>query len=204
VTDPTTLTIEFELTPEEWVETVLAHLRKDRDTRKTTRVGQLLLGFILAMLSLSALLGGSLYEIPYLVAAFSFAILAFPVTVRFLNKRQLGRMARRGTSNGTFGPHRIRLTPEGMLDETTGYSLLTRWSAIERVDQSEHVLMVYLGPQAFVPIPVSAFRDSDQLRRFSDRFFTEVNAAKGSTTTLPPVTERGTPPSGADVPSRTG
>lgn len=99
---------------------MLSHLQKDRDSRRMTRASQLLLGLILALLSLSALVRGSLGEFPYLFILFLAAVVVSPTTLRFPNKRQLERIARSGTSNATFGFHRIRLTSEGMLDRPPG------------------------------------------------------------------------------------
>jgi len=58
-----------------------------------------------------------------------------------------------------------------MLDATEGYDWLTRWSAIDRVEESEGAFLVYTGPNACLPIPHSAFRDSATLRRFADAFY---------------------------------
>lgn len=38
--------------------------------------------------------------------------------------------------------------------------------------------MIYSGPNAFLPIPSSAFRDSATLRAFADRFFGCLSRAR--------------------------
>lgn len=87
-------------------------------------------------------------------------------------RAQTRKYAESGIANGMFGPHRVELRPEGMLDATEGYEWLTRWSAIERVEEGEGAFLVYTGPNALLPIPHTAFPDSSSLRRFSDAFFT--------------------------------
>ncbi len=85
-----------------------------------------------------------------------------------------------GITNGLFGPHRVELRDEGVLDSTTGYEWLTRWSSIERVEEANGTFMIYSGPNAFLPIPASAFRDSTILRAFGDRFFACLNDARAT------------------------
>jgi hypothetical protein len=76
-----------------------------------------------------------------------------------------------GIANGMFGHHRVELRAEGVLDVTSGYEWMTRWTAIDRVEEVNGTFLVYTGPNAFLPIPSSAFPDADTLRAFGDRFY---------------------------------
>jgi hypothetical protein len=163
--------VEFELTPEEWVEVSLQHAAKQPQILKAVR--NMRMAFAVLMLALAALffLGGmSGAGYVFLIAAVFMSATMGPM-IRSAQRKRTLEYARSGIANGMFGPHRVELRPEGMLDVTEGYEWLTRWGAIERVEEGEAAFLVYTGPNSLLPIPHSAFRDSASLRRFSDAFF---------------------------------
>ncbi|MGD8287741.1 MAG: YcxB family protein [Gemmatimonadota bacterium] len=168
---PEPVTVEFELTPEEWVDVSMQHAATQPQLVKAVR--NMRIAFALLMLALAALffLGGMpMAGYVFLIAALFMSATLGPMIRSSQRKRTLD-YARTGIANGMFGPHRVELRPEGMLDVTDGYEWLTRWSAIERVEEGEAAFLVYTGPNSLLPIPHSAFRDSESLRRFSHAFF---------------------------------
>jgi len=165
------VTVAFELTPEEWVEVSLQHSATQPQIVKATRSARRSFAVLMALLAFLFFLNGmagSAYV--FLIAAVLGMATLGPLIRRSQRKRTL-EYARTGIQNGMFGPHRVELRPEGMLDVTDGYEWLTRWAAIDRVEEGEAAFLVYTGPNALLPIPHSAFRDSESLRRFSHTFF---------------------------------
>ena len=86
--------------------------------------------------------------------------------VRISQRRQIKKVADLGLINGIFGPHRVKLRDEGILNSTTGYEFLVRWSAIEDIKESDG---------SFLTIPSSVFPDTETLRAFGDRFFERLS-----------------------------
>ena len=164
--------VEFELTPEEWVEVSLQHSLEHPMTRKAMGRVRALFAALMVVLALLTVLGGfgSLALVWILGGGVAFAALG-PL-LRHSQQTHFRRYAEQGIANGTFGHHRVELREDGFLDATDAYERLTRWPAIERVEQGEHAFLIYMGPNAFMPIPHSAFADSAALRRFSDVFHT--------------------------------
>lgn len=169
-----TVAVEFDLTPEEWVEVALEHNRKSPMYRSAIRNGQRSFGLLVVLMALLGLLNG------YGLFAMTFLFMGAGVTVflpRLLersHRKQYRKLAREGIQNGMFGTHRIELLDEGVLDDTDAYRKLTRWHAIDRVAEGPGAFLIYLGTDAFLPIPHSAFRDAETLRAFADRFFERV------------------------------
>lgn len=165
------VSVEFELTPEEWVEVHLQHSSRSPLVRESVRNVRVLLAVLVVLAALLSWLSGSgTAAVTWLLAGGALVALLRPL-LRASHRRQFQRFAAMGTANGVFGPHRLELRSDGMLDSTAGYEWLTRWPAIERVEESPGAFLVYTGPNAFLPIPHSAFRDSTTLRRFSDTFY---------------------------------
>lgn len=163
--------VEFDLTPEEWVDLAVEHNRRSPMVKQAARNGQLALGGITVILGLLSLMAG--YPAFTLAWLFGGAIgtVLLPRLFERAQRKQYADIARGGITNGMFGTHRVSLLDDGIMDETGAYQRLTRWHAVEKVVDGPGSFMIYFGSDAFLPIPHSAFRDSDQLRAFSDRFF---------------------------------
>jgi hypothetical protein len=171
---PRTLAAEYELTPEDWEAVNVEHLVDSplyREASQKTRVivGLLFLTLALFSLVLGSLLGGFVFALagPAMVAAVG------PLQ-RSAQENSMRKLSRQGVSNGLFGPHRVEVRREGLFHATDAYESLIRWHAIEGVRERAGHFFVYTGPNAFLPIPVTAFHDATHLREFSDAFHQEM------------------------------
>ncbi len=174
-----TVSVEFELTPEDWVEVCAAHSLASPLTRKSlTQVRQLFV-VICLLLGILQVLSGFGFGALICVIGAAAGYAALPSLLSRAHRSQFRKASREGIANGTFGPHRVELLEEGVLDVTSGYEWLTRWSSIERVEEQSGTFMIYSGANAFLPIPASAFPDSATLRRFGDRFFAHLERVRG-------------------------
>lgn len=163
--------VEFDLTPEEWVDLAVEHNRNSDIVKKATRNGQLSLIGITVILGILALLAGyPAFTLAWLFAG-AIGVVLLPRQFERAQRKQYEAIARGGITNGMFGTHRVRLLADGIMDETDAYQRLTRWHAVEKVVDGPGSFMIYFGSDAFLPVPHSAFRDSSQLRAFSERFF---------------------------------
>lgn len=175
--DPHVVAIEFELTPEDWTTACASHSWNSELTQKAIRKTRTLFAGAWSVLALMQLLAGSaLGALGWAVGGVVWVAM-LPSLVRWSHRRQLKKISLHGIANGTFGPHRVELREDGILDSTSGYDWLLKWSAIERIEEADGEFLIYLGPNSFLPIPASAFRDREMLRAFGDRFFQGLAAA---------------------------
>ncbi len=162
--------VEFELTPEDWVEASVEHAERHPMTRKAfVHIRGLFAALMVVLALLTWTVGLGSTALVWLLGG-GVGLAALGPLLRNAQRTSYRRYAEAGIANGTFGHHRIELRPDGLLDVTEAYERLTRWSAVERVEQGQHAFLVYLGPNAFLPIPHSAFRDAEALRGFGDAF----------------------------------
>ncbi len=162
--------VEYELTPEDWEAVNAAHIFESpvyvEAARKTRVVGGLLFATLSAYCFLAgAATGGVLFA----VAGPPFVYFVGPL-MRKSQLASLRKMRRQGISNGLFGRHRIEVREDGLYHATDAYETLIRWHAIDDVKQKDDHFFVYTGPNAFVPIPVTAFPDAERMRAFSHAF----------------------------------
>jgi hypothetical protein len=88
--------------------------------------------------------------------------------------------ARHGMVDGLFGPHRLEVRREFLRDVTSGYETRWRWESVRGVGENEGTFLIRVGPTALLPLPASAFRDGDSLRRFGDAFYAQLAGARGA------------------------
>ena len=165
------VTVEFEFTPEDWARANATHSWNSELTKKALKQMQVLFAMIVGLMALLMLLGGSAVGAIAMLLAGTVLVGVLKPLVRISQRRQIKKVANLGLINGIFGPHRVELRDEGILDSTTGYEFLVRWSAIEDIKESDGSFLIYSGANSFLTIPSSAFPDTETLRAFGDRFF---------------------------------
>ena len=169
------VTVEFEFTPEDWARANATHSWNSELTKKALKQMQVLFAMIVGLMALLMLLGGSAVGAIAMLLAGTVLVGVLKPLVRISQRRQIKKLADLGLINGIFGPHRVELQDEGILDSTTGYEFLVRWSAIEDIKESDGSFLIYSGANSFLTIPSSAFPDTETLRAFGDRFFERLS-----------------------------
>ena len=170
--------VDFEITPEDWERVNGEHLFANPIFRQTTRSLRIVVGLLLLTLAaLTALLGSSSAALFFLIAAPLMVAGVGPLT-RHAQMNSLRKLSRQGISAGTFGPHRVEIRPDGLYHRTEAFESVIRWHAVERVEEVAGHFFVYTGPNAFLPIPATAFPDSETLRDFADAFQKRMVSAR--------------------------
>jgi len=161
---------DFELTPEDWEEVNLAHLLESPLYAEATTNSRVIGGLLFATLAVfSAVVGSMTGALMFAITGPPFVYFLGPLQ-RKAQRNSLKKLGKEGVSNGLFGHHRIEAREDGLFHSTHAYETLIRWHAIDDVREMDGHFFVYTGPNAFLPIPVTAFPDSDSLRAFSDAF----------------------------------
>ncbi len=184
VADP--IAVDFEFTPEDWARANATHSWNSELTKKALTQMQVLFGVIVSLMAVLLLLGGTAVGAVAMLIAGTLLVGVLKPLVRHSQKRQIKKVADVGLINGIFGPHHVELREEGILDSTTGYDWLVKWSAIEDIKESDGSFLIYSGANSFLTIPSSAFPDTETLRAFGDRFFQRLGQVE---TALPPGDE---------------
>lgn len=177
-TDAPRPSADYELTPEDWEEVNAVHVFENpiyKEQVKNLRVLGSLIFVVLGLLSflLGYVPGAFLCGIAALIAP----VLAGPLQQK-AQRQALKKMTEQGISHGTFGPHHVEVRPEGFYHKSSAYQALYRWHAIDEVKERDGWFFVYMGANAFLPIPAEAFPDAASLRDFADDFYARVQDAK--------------------------
>lgn len=168
--DQRTPSADFELTPEDWEAVNMAHVLDSPLYAEMTARARLYGGLLFVTLALfSAMLGSMMAATLFAIATPAFVYGVGPIQRR-AQSDSLRKLAKEGVSNGLFGHHRVEVREDGLWHATDAHETLIRWHAIEDVREVDGHFFVYTGPNAFIPIPVTAFPDSTSLRSFSEAF----------------------------------
>lgn len=178
--------VEFEITPEDWERVNAEHVFANPIFHETTKSLRIVVGLLLLTLAgLTSVLGSSWAALFFLIMAPPMIAGVGPLT-RHSQMSSLRKLTRQGIAAGIFGAHRVEVRPDGLFHGTDAFESLIRWHAIERVEEVAGHFFVYTGPNAFLPIPVTAFRDSASLRDFADAFQERMASARAPER-LPPT-----------------
>jgi hypothetical protein len=169
---------DFELTPEDWTAVNAAHFFDSPLYREATRKGRFVGGALFAALAALSFVQGS----GETALLFAIGVVAFPLVIGPLQRRaqrtSLRKLGDQGIAHGTFGRHRVEVREAGLFHGTDAYESIIRWHAIDRVVEKAGHFFVYIGPNAFIPIPVTGFPDAEKLRRFADAFYDRIALAR--------------------------
>jgi len=170
---------EFEITPEDWEEVNAVHLFDGPlhgELVRNARAVSFLL--FVALSALTLLLGWPFGSVLFLAAGLVVPVFVGPLQ-ESAQRNALRKLGKQGVSNGTFGHHRVEVREDGLFHQTDAFDVLVRWHAIDEVKERADYIFIYTGPNAFLPIPVTAFPDSASLRTFADAFFSGVAKGRG-------------------------
>ena len=166
------VTLEYDLTPEEWVAAMGVHQDSLHERRGDVKRLQTITGSVLGVVAVGAWWMGMWFTAGVWAAISLAYVHSIPRQLKRQTRIHLGKTAREGIIDGLFGTHRIELREEGIADITSGYETVIRWGAVEGVDHQDGLFIIHVGPNALIPIPDSAFGGPDELRAFSDAFYT--------------------------------
>lgn len=170
--------VDFELTPEEWEEVNAAHLfaskHYDELIANARKVGGLL---FVTLAALCFLMGFTMGAVLFAVSMPPFVYMVGPLQ-RQAQRKALAKLSEEGVAHGLFGPHRVEVREEGLFHRSSAMETLIRWHAVDDVVEREGHFFIYTGANSFLPIPVTAFADAEQLRAFSDGFHRHLAGAK--------------------------
>ncbi|MFZ6720477.1 YcxB family protein [Undibacterium sp. Ji49W] len=77
-------------------------------------------------------------------------------------------------SERELGPHHVRLTEEGVVQETSVNMSMTKWVGINRVISNNRFIRIYFGSRSSYLIPRSAFptmQESDKFLEMAKQYF---------------------------------
>jgi magnesium-transporting ATPase (P-type) len=163
------LQVEYENTIEDLV------AFNEHDTRRSATVRRLLLGFVLAVLALSAL---SLLQLRHqdggldgVSLAVTFVPIALVVVLAFLVLPGLVRVAarqrlREGRCDALVGPRTLTLEDDGIVERSRTGETRTSWPAVERVVVDDRFVLIYLSAVHAHVVPRGAFASREQQDRF--------------------------------------
>lgn len=149
------ITLEYELTPEDYAEWISFHSGRSPFHRRYRRNALLLVPAI--WLAITLLGGVTAFELLTWVVFSAIWLGLVPPLLRWQTRRNTTKLAQQGFSRGSVGPHRLRIDERGIVDATPFSESRIVWAGIEEVVESPDQVLIYLGAHAAVIVPKRAF-----------------------------------------------
>ena len=93
-------------------------------------------------------------------------LVAYPIGYRWEIKRNARKTYAGSQGKGILGEHTILIDPEGVTERSVVGESRTAWSGVERVDDDNQNIYLFVGPVQAHVIPKRAFENSDDADAF--------------------------------------
>lgn len=183
--------VEFELAPEDHVALALYHQDNSPKLRGSRRNAVIvLIIYLLGSLALGLFgpEGSAMFAI--IAGPVLLGILAFK-TVPSLRRWLLLRRLAKSKDGDTHGSSRMRLalSPEGISQETPGFSGRHRWSGIQGVAKTKDHLFIFIDSSHAYVVPRRAFQSAGDFDAFVTRAEDYLRQAKSGSAPASPTQE---------------
>jgi hypothetical protein len=168
---PRPMEITFEVGPDELVAFNLYHLKHSPTVRRQYRIRLFTVPLLMALVAITLFLSADdkLAALPALVVVGFLCLvylLLFPGLRRRGIKKQVRRLIAEGKNAGIFGQHRISITPQEVREVLSVGDSSRRWSAIERIAETDDHVFIYISALSAYIIPKLAFNNELACQQF--------------------------------------
>lgn len=161
--------VEYNLIEDDYIAFNMHHIDTSPTIRRTLLMQQY--GVALVFLIIPYFFS-RITEIPMLLsyivygAIFLAWILYYPKYFISVTKRRIIKMINEGDNSSIYGMQSITLTDTGIEQESHTGESRTAWHAIERIDETEEYIYIYIGTMNAYLVPNRAFEDDAQRAEF--------------------------------------
>jgi hypothetical protein len=113
-----------------------------------------------------------------LVAITIVLLIIFPLWYKHENDQTVIKVMRTGKNRGTLGKHTLLISEDGLVETTEVNESRWAWTGIERVEQIEHYIFIFVSSNAAHIIPKRAFASTEEVTQFYNAAKTLLDRAK--------------------------
>lgn len=183
--------IDFELQRDDLVAFALFHQKHSPAARKQRRQRMVIWGGVLIVLIATFIRRGFFSSDDWLLVACTILFLvglfvSLPQIREWRLRKAIARMYGEGRNVLLYGPRRVVLTPQSLINSSANSQSETRWIAIEKIVVTEEALYIYISSVSSVVIPRREFTSNDHFQTFiqtAQDFHTRALAAENSLNT---------------------
>ena len=157
---------QYQLTLDDIVAFSLHHARNSKRTRRRLRRIQawgVLMALVVALMWPKWGLG---LRTLFFAAYALFFSLGYPAYYRWLVKRNTRKVYTEGQNKGSIGNHIIAIDAEGVTEISDVGESHVAWSGIEKIEENENYLFLYVGSLQAHIIPKQAFLNEGEAAEF--------------------------------------
>lgn len=161
------MTINYELTKQDYIDFNMHHIATSPTMKRALFIQRFILPILFLVLPIFLI---QITDIPLwywfsvLGTASVLWIVLYPKSVNRSVAKRISKMISEGSATGIVGTHCLSLTEQGIVDKTE-YSE-TRYHVIERIEESEKHIFIYVSAVMAYIIPKRVFPTSDEADEF--------------------------------------
>lgn len=163
--------IEFDFTKEDYLEYNMHHISTSKTLRRMVLIQQYGLSLVYLIVPFAL---ARFTEIPFVYwmvvfgIVYLFWILFYPRYFKSSARKRIDKMVDEGKNTSMFGKHVITLDEDGMLETTAKGESKISWDAVEKVEETDGYIYIYISSVNAYVIPVRAFESEGHRNGFLD------------------------------------
>ena len=176
--------VEYEITPNDLYAFQWRAVGKSPQVRRSKRNVYIYYFSALLLFSILPSIGADGFDITRM--NFTFLVIAFPAVAfshRYFDDRRTKRIVREAVSGekpdrGQLGRHKLVLNDKGIIESTAVGESKTSWDGVDRVENDNEYVYIYISPVSAHVIPKRAFVTA----RVADDFYQLARISKAAAT----------------------
>jgi hypothetical protein len=163
--------VQFELAKEDYIQYNLHYMRESEAIKKSFFIQRYVVSLIYLVLPF-ILVKVSDMPFRYLMIVFLVTyliwVLYYPKYFASFTKKRLQKIINEGKNVSLFGARSISLDQGGIVESSNTGESKTSWTAVERVEETNKYIFIYVSSVNAYIVPARAFADLKQKKEFID------------------------------------
>ncbi|ADL50086.1 YcxB family protein [Clostridium cellulovorans] len=159
--------IDFTLTEEDYLDITMMHMKGSKKFKSSFIAQRFVIPFLVCLVVFDvAKHFGFIPAIIACVALYIGWVLLFPKYYKNSALKKIRKISAKSGEGGPFGNCSIDITSEGVVSSNKEGSLRTNWKRVNKVQETEKFLLIYVDNTNCCVLPLRAFKDQDERKIF--------------------------------------
>lgn len=160
---------QYELTKEDYIQYNLHHMRESETVKKSFFIQRYIVSLIYLVLPFILVKVSDMpfwYLMIIFLVTYLIWVLYYPKYFASFTKKRLQKIINEGKNVSLFGTRYISFNQDGIVESSDTGESKTNWTAVERVEETNKYIFIYVSSVNAYIVPTRAFKDLNQKNEF--------------------------------------
>ena len=159
--------IDFTLTEEDYLDITMMHMKGSKKFRSSFIAQRFVIPFLVCLVVFDiAKTFGFIPSVIICVAIYGIWVALFPKYYKNSATKKIRKISAKSGNSGVFGNCSIDITSDGVVNSNSEGSIRTNWKKVNKVQETEKFLLIYVDNTNCCVLPLRAFKDESERKTF--------------------------------------